>query len=415
MWIGYEFHHQAISSICIGIDNAHAQPMFAQILDGSLLMTMGVMEEGLPVGDEELQVANLRAIQRGKIDLTDDAVGNCEPHATGGGIRCPNYVLRAVGPTRGYPRPASSYGQSFERCHTTLVYDSLIVLAIADSERLKMKISDFPALGFGIGLRPCHYAQVLEQHPAMEWFEVISENFMVDGGRPLEVLAGVRSHYPIVMHGVSLSLGSTDPLNRFYLKQLTALIQQFEPAWVSDHLCWTGIGGHNLHDLLPLPYTEEAVRHVSARIRQVQQILERTILIENVSSYIEFRSSQLSEWAFLSAIAEEADCGILLDINNIFVNAFNHGFDAVSYIDSVPARRVVQFHLAGHSDHGSYLLDTHDHEIRPEVWALYEHAIRRFGPVPTLIEWDDAVPKFEALAGIAEEARTRCRKVHGAT
>ena len=271
-----------------------------------------------------------------------------------------------------------------------------------------MNRSDFASLGFGVGLRRPHYGHVLEQHPPMDWFEVISENFMVEGGRALEVLEGVRSHYPVVMHGVSLSIGSADPLNRAYLETLRAATRRFEPAWLSDHLCWTGVGGRNLHDLLPLPYTEETMSHVAGRIRQVQEILERTILIENVSSYMAFRSSRLEEWEFLTAVAEEADCGILLDINNIFVSAFNHRFDPLRYIDAVPADRVVQFHLAGHSDHGSYLLDTHDHPIRPEVWALYEHAVRRFGRVPTLIEWDDNIPDFEVLAAAAAEARRRC-------
>jgi uncharacterized protein (UPF0276 family) len=271
-----------------------------------------------------------------------------------------------------------------------------------------MNRSDFAPLGFGVGLRRPHYVHILEQHPAMDWFEVISENFMVEGGRPLEVLEGVRAHYPVVMHGVSASIGSTDPLNRAYLETLRAAVRRFEPAWISDHLCWTGVGGRNLHDLLPLPYTEETVRHVAGRIRQVQEILERTILIENVSSYMAFRSSRLEEWEFLTAVAEEADCGILLDINNIFVSAFNHRFDPLRYIDAVPADRVMQFHLAGHSDHGSYLLDTHDHPIRPEVWALYERAVQRFGRVPTLIEWDDNIPHFEVLAAAAAEARRRC-------
>jgi len=271
-----------------------------------------------------------------------------------------------------------------------------------------MNRSDFAPLGFGVGLRRPHYVHILEQHPPMDWFEVISENFIVEGGRPLEVLEGVRGRYPIVMHGVSLSIGSSDPLNRGCLDTLRAAARRFEPAWVSDHLCWTGVGGRNLHDLLPLPYTEEAVRHVASRIRQVQDILERTILIENVSSYMAFRSSRLEEWEFLTAVAEEADCAILLDINNIFVSAFNHRFDPLHYVDAVPVERVVQFHLAGHSDHGSYLLDTHDHPIRAEVWALYEHAVRRFGRVPTLIEWDDNIPDFEVLAAAAAEARRRC-------
>jgi uncharacterized protein len=272
---------------------------------------------------------------------------------------------------------------------------------------------DFARLGFGVGLRTPHYARVLEQSPTdnatpVGWFEVISENFMVEGGRPLEVLEGVRANYPVVMHGVSLSIGSSDPLNRDYLRALRTLATRIEPAWVSDHLCWTGIGGRNLHDLLPLPHTEETVRHVAERIRQVQDILERTIAIENVSSYLAFRASRLTEWEFLTAVAEEADCAILLDVNNIFVNAFNHRFDPARYIDSVPVERVVQFHLAGHSDHGSYLLDSHDHPIRPEVWALYEHAVRRFGRVATLVEWDDNIPEFEVLAAAAGEARRRC-------
>lgn len=271
-----------------------------------------------------------------------------------------------------------------------------------------MNSSDFPSLGFGVGLRRCHYTHILDEQPPMDWFEVISENFMVEGGRPLQVLEGVRAHYPVAMHGVSLSIGSVDSLNAAYLKQLAATARRFEPAWVSDHLCWTSFGGRNLHDLLPLPYTEETVRHVAGRIRQVQQILERTIVIENVASYLEFTSSRLSEWAFLSAVADEADCAILLDINNIFVNAFNHGFDPIHYIDSVPANRVIQFHLAGHRDHGAYLLDTHDQPIRSEVWTLYEHAIGRFGRLPTLIEWDDNIPEFEVLAATAAEARRRC-------
>jgi uncharacterized protein (UPF0276 family) len=247
---------------------------------------------------------------------------------------------------------------------------------------------------------------VLETRPKVDWFEVISENFMVAGGRALEVLEGVRGNYPIAMHGVSMSIGSTDPLNRTYLRQLRDLARRFEPAWISDHLCWTGVGGRNLHDLLPLPYTEEALRHVVARIRDVQDALERPILIENVSSYMAFADSTMTEWEFISAIAEEADCGILLDINNIFVSAFNHRFDANDYVDAVPAERVVQYHLAGHSDHGTHLLDTHDHPIRDEVWALYERAARRFGAVSAIVEWDDNIPEFAELARIANRAHS---------
>lgn len=268
-----------------------------------------------------------------------------------------------------------------------------------------MKRADFPRLGFGVGLRRPHYKLVVETHPKVEWFEVISENFMVEGGRALEVLEAVREHYPIAMHGVSMSLGSTDPLNRRYLHKLRELARRFEPAWISDHLCWTGVGGRNLHDLIPLPYTEEAIRHVVSRIRRVQETLERPMLIENVSSYMAFADSTMTEWEFISSIAEEADCGILLDINNIFVSAFNHRFDANVYIDAVPVERVVQYHLAGHSDHGTYLLDTHDHPIREEVWALYERAARRFGEVATLVEWDDNIPEFAVLAEASERAR----------
>jgi hypothetical protein len=260
-------------------------------------------------------------------------------------------------------------------------------------------------LGYGVGLRRQHYSHVLETRPNVDWFEVVSENFMVAGGRALEVLEGVRANYPIVMHGVSMSIGSTDPLNRSYLRQLRDLARRFDPAWISDHLCWTGVGGRNLHDLLPLPYTEEAISHVVARIRNVQDILERPILIENVSSYMAFADSTMTEWEFISAIANEADCGILLDINNIFVSAFNHKFDANDYIDAVLPERVVQYHLAGHSDHGTYLLDTHDHPVRDEVWVLYERAARRFGAVSALVEWDDNIPEFAELVDIADRAR----------
>jgi uncharacterized protein (UPF0276 family) len=264
-----------------------------------------------------------------------------------------------------------------------------------------------PALGTGVGLRRPHYAQVITARPAIDWFEVITENFLVAGGRPLEVLEQVRANYPIVLHGVSMSLGSTDPLNRDHLRGVAELAKRFEPAWISDHLCWTGVGGRNLHDLLPLPYTAETVMHVAGRIRQAQDLLERHILIENVSSYLSYTHSAMPEWEFVAAIAEESDCGILLDINNIFVSAFNHRFNATEYIEGIPIDRVVQFHMAGHSDHGNYLLDTHDHPIRAEVWALYDYAVRRFGAVATLIERDENIPEFAELQAEAEEARRR--------
>jgi uncharacterized protein (UPF0276 family) len=276
-----------------------------------------------------------------------------------------------------------------------------------------MDRSEFRALGYGVGLRRPHYSRVIDDHPRIDWFEIISENFMVEGGRPLEVLEAVRRDYPVVMHGVSLSIGSTDPLNRDYLHRLLELARRFEPAWISDHLCWTGAGGHNLHDLIPLPYTEEAIRHVAGRVRTVQETLGRPILLENISSYMAFRASTIPEWEFLVAVAEQADCGILLDINNIHVTAFNQGFDPIRYIDAIPARRVAQFHLAGYSDHGDYLLDTHDHPVSAPVWTLYEYAVRRLGPIATLIEWDDSIPEFAVLAEAAEEARARADRAIG--
>lgn len=255
----------------------------------------------------------------------------------------------------------------------------------------------FPFLGFGVGLRTQHYPYILKNWPKLDWFEAISENFMVGGGQPLSILDRIRERYPIVLHGVSLSIGSADPLNKDYLKSLKKLIQRVNPPWVSDHLCWTGADRVNLHDLLPLPYREETAKHVIQRVLQVQDFLERQILLENVSSYMDFSHSTLTEWDFLATIAQEADCKILLDINNIYVSSVNHRFDPVTYLEAIPKDRVAQFHLAGHSRKKKYLLDTHDHSIPAPVWELYQKAVKRFGPTSTLIERDDRIPSFPKL------------------
>jgi hypothetical protein len=259
-------------------------------------------------------------------------------------------------------------------------------------------------LGHGAGLRLPHFDHLLEHPAGVGWFEIISENFMMAGGRPLAVLDKVRAEVPVVMHGVSLSIGASVPLNGEYLRQLKALMNRVEPAYVSDHLCWGSFGGEYLHDLLPLPYTEETIDHVSGRIAQVQEYLGRQLLIENVSSYVSFRDSTMSEWEFLAAVAQKADCGILFDVNNIFVSSVNHGFDPLEYINGIPADRVGQFHLAGHSVFPKYRLDTHDAPVCDEVWALYRAAVARFGKVPSLIEWDDKIPSFEELAAVSQKA-----------
>jgi uncharacterized protein (UPF0276 family) len=268
-----------------------------------------------------------------------------------------------------------------------------------------------PYLGHGVGLRPPHYPAILDDGMRADWFEAISENYMLRGGRPLHVLERVRAERPIVLHGVSLSLGATDPLNRGHLAELRALADRFEPAWVSDHLCWGSYGQHYAHDLLPLPYTEEALDHVVARVGEVQDALGRQLVVENVSSYVEFTHSTMTEWEFLAALAERADCGLLLDVNNVFVSAMNHGFDAERFLTGMPVGRVVQIHLAGHTDNGTHLLDTHDHPVRAEVWDLYRSAVARFGRISTLVEWDDRIPPFAELLEEAERARAAETKV----
>jgi uncharacterized protein (UPF0276 family) len=254
-----------------------------------------------------------------------------------------------------------------------------------------------PPLGFGLGLRVDHYETILNDRPAVDWFEALTENYLVPGGKPLYHLMRIREHYPMVMHGVSLSIGSASALDRTYLQELQALAKRVEPAWISDHLCWTGVAGKNLHDLMPLPYTDEALRHVVARVRTVQDILGRRILLENVSSYVSFRDSRMTEWDFLRTVAEEADCLILLDINNIHVSCINHEFDPHEYLAAIPIERVQQMHLAGHQNHGDYLIDTHDHPVSDPVWALYAAAVRRFGAVSTMIERDANIPPLAEL------------------
>jgi uncharacterized protein len=257
-------------------------------------------------------------------------------------------------------------------------------------------------LGHGIGLRSKHYARFLSERPDVAWIEAISENFIGVGGRPFAVLDKVRRDFPVVLHGVSVSIGSVDPLDQAHLAGLRDLAARIQPAYVSDHLCWGVHRGRYLHDLLPLPYTEEALAHVVQRVREVQDVLGRQILLENVSSYVGFRASTMPEWEFVAEVARRADCGILLDVNNVYVSARNHGFDAREYLAQIPIDRVGQFHLAGHSDRGTYLFDTHDGPVADPVWELYAFAVRRFGRVPTLIEWDEHVPELERLI---EESR----------
>jgi len=259
--------------------------------------------------------------------------------------------------------------------------------------------------GFGLGLRTPHYEAILNEPHAIDWLEVITENYLVPGGRPLHYLDRIREKYPMVMHGVSLSIGSTDPLDIEYLRAVRELAERIEPHWISDHLCWTGVEGKNLHDLLPLPYTEEALKTVVERVGQVQDALGRRLLLENVSSYLSFHADDMSEWDFLGEVAARADCDILLDINNIYVSSVNHGFDPVKYLQAMPKSRVRQFHLAGHSNMGGHLIDTHDHPIAAPVWSLYAQATSLFGAVPTMIERDDNIPELPELIAELDVAR----------
>lgn len=260
-------------------------------------------------------------------------------------------------------------------------------------------------LGYGLGLRSAYYQQILDQAPDVDWFEVVSENFMVEGGKALYYLDAIAERYPIVMHGVSLSIGGPHALDLDYLKQLKQLARRVSPAWISDHLCWSRGNAHQLHDLLPLPYTEESLHYVAGRVRQVQEILERPLVLENVSSYVRTAADDFSEWAFLAALSQLSGCELLLDVNNVYVSSRNHGFDPWHFIQALPARRVRQLHLAGHQDYGDYVIDTHDHPVCDPVWALYQRTLEHLGPVATLLERDDHFPPLDELLGELHKAR----------
>ena len=261
------------------------------------------------------------------------------------------------------------------------------------------------SVDFGLGLRPEHYEEIADSPGKVSWFEALSENYMVAGGSPLRWLDRIRRDYPMALHGVSLSIGSIDPLDRQYLDDLKALVERVEPMWVSDHLCFTGLRGQNMHDLLPLPYTEEALNHVAERVGRVQDHLGRRLVLENVSSYVTYAASELSEWEFIAELAHRADCEILLDVNNVYVSAFNHEFDAKAFLRAMPRERVRQFHLAGHTHKGSHIIDTHDEPIVPDVWSLYAEAVRLFPGVPTMIERDANIPPYAELLAELDEAR----------
>jgi uncharacterized protein (UPF0276 family) len=265
--------------------------------------------------------------------------------------------------------------------------------------------ADWPRLGFGAGLRAEHYDDVLAGTTGVDWFEAISENYMDTNGRPLAVLEAVRRDHPVALHGVSLSIGSVDPLDASYLGALADLARRIEPAIISDHLCWSSVDGRALFDLLPLPLTEECLEHVVSRVRAVQEILGRRILLENPSSYLAWKGSEIPEPEFLSELAERADCGLLLDVNNVYVSSVNLGFDPVAYLDAIPAQRVGQVHLAGFSDLGTHLFDTHSQPVHDEVWRLYAHTVERMGPLTTMVEWDDDIPPWSRLVEEIDRAR----------
>jgi len=268
----------------------------------------------------------------------------------------------------------------------------------------------FPDLGIGVGLRTIHYPHILDNRPDVDFFEILSENYMDTGGRPLWVLDQVAARYPIVMHGVSMNIGSTDPLDREHLTKLKALAERTKARWVSDHLCWTGVAGRNTHDLLPMPLTEEALAHVTARVRQVSEILERPLMLENASTYAEFAASSMPEWEFFGRLMEDADCGMLFDVNNVYVSSFNHGFDPEQYVDAIDPARVTQYHLAGHTNKGTHIIDTHNDHVIDRVWELYARSSARTGNVSTLLEWDADIPAFDVVHAEALKARAHRRE-----
>ena len=274
------------------------------------------------------------------------------------------------------------------------------------------RFNGFTEYGVGIGLRVPHYQHILERKPVVDWFEIISENYMIDGGRPLAVLDQILEQYKVVQHGVSMYFGSPQPLNREHLKRLKSLVRRTGTPWLSDHLCWGSVDGRYTHDLLPLPYTWEAAKVAADNIRLVQDYVEVPVVLENVSSYAEFHDSEMTEWEFLAEVVERADCGILLDVNNIYVSSINHEFDPFEYVDYIPAERVAQMHIAGHSRYERFILDTHDHPVIDPVWKLYERALARTGPPATLLEWDDRIPPFEE---VHNEALKACKYLDAVT
>lgn len=273
----------------------------------------------------------------------------------------------------------------------------------------------FPNLGFGLGLRIPHYAHIFEHWPKVDWFEIISENFMDTGGRPIRNLQRIREHYPVVMHGIGMSIGTIDPLNSEYLAKLKNLIGWLEPAWVSDHLCWTGVAHRNSHDLLPVPYTEESLAHMIERISQVQDFLGRPIALENPSTYLEFKTSHIPEAEFIREMAARSGCHLLLDVNNVYVSSYNHRLDPKAYIDTLPLDKVAQIHLSGHTNKGTHIVDTHDDHVVDEVWALYRYVVNKAGRTPnTMIEWDDNIPEWDVLyaeLGKAKDAAKNAKNV----